>query len=96
MKDTTFQLDVTGGAVVLQLMTQGTVRKVTEACAERTRQIIKREYGPTVKYEVGAPNKRNGLRYHGEVRTTMPKKYRVAVAKKYRNAIISSARKACK
>ena len=96
MKDATFQLDTTGGAVILQHMTQDTVRKVTEACAERTRQIIKREYGPTVKYEVGAPNKRNGLRYHGEVRTTMPKSYRTAIAKKYRNAIISSARKACK
>lgn len=96
MKDATFQLDVTGGAVVLQMMTQSTVRKVTEACAERTRQIIKREYGPTVKYEVGAPNKCSGLRYHGEVRTTMPKQYRTAVASKYRNAIISSARKACK
>lgn len=96
MKDTAFQLDVTGGAVILQQMTQDTVRKVTEACVERTKQIIKREFGPTVKYEVGAPNKRNGLRYHGEVRTTMPKNYRVAVAKKYRNAVISSARKACK
>lgn len=96
MKDTTFQLDVTGGAVVLQMMTQDTVRKVTEACAERTRQVIKREFGPTVKYEVGAPNKNNGLRYHGEVRTTMPARYRTAIAKKYRKAIISSARKACK
>ena len=96
MKEALFLIEVPLGAVILQHLRHETVQKVTEACAERTRQMIKREYGPTVKYEVGAPNKRNGLRYHGEVRTTMPKNYRTAIASKYRNAIISSARKACK
>lgn len=97
MKKDKFQLDVTGGAVVLQRMMKPTVEKATKAAAERTKLIFDRYNKPvTVEYEVGAPNKHGGLRYHGVVRVNAPTALRRSALQKTPRAVIDAARKAVK
>ena len=73
-RDVTFQLDTQGGGMVLQKMCQPLIDETTRRVAQRASEIAKKVGVGSgqirMKGQIGAPNKRGGVRYYGQVSGT--------------------------
>lgn len=103
-KDATFQLDVTGGAVILQNMMRYQMTHAAEAIAMRGTQILNannvtHSHSMLSRTDVGAPNKRGGQRSYGQAYINL-ESWRIKQAretlKANEGALKAAARKAIK